>query len=129
MARGVRSSALERRREFRVPPLMADFQNHGIVRPGHDVRVLNLARGGVLVECGARLCPGTSTELQMFRGGMRVMLRACISRCRVTRLAPLVYEAALRFEQPLHLPEGLLGEAGLSPERTWVASANGAGSA
>jgi hypothetical protein len=119
MARGLSASALEerprlaegpeRRAELRVPPSMADFHDHGIVRPGrHDVRVLNLARGGVLVECSVRLRPGTHAELQMIRGGVRVLLRASISRCRVMNLGPLVYEAALRFDQPLRLPEELL---------------------
>ena len=67
------------------------------------MRVLNLAPGGALVECGTRLRPGASTELQVFRSRMRILRRAYISRCRVSRLAPLVYEAALRFDEPLDI--------------------------
>ncbi|MFN2446081.1 MAG: PilZ domain-containing protein [Vicinamibacterales bacterium] len=103
MARGLRPWDDDRRHAPRVPPRVANVQSHGIVRPGHDVHVLNLASGGALVECGARLRPGSHTELQVVRDGTRVALRAVITRCRVARLAPLVYEAALCFEQPLSI--------------------------
>lgn len=96
----------ERRSAPRLLPLPAGYQRHGIVRPGHDVCVLNLAPGGALVECGSRLRPGASTELQVFRGRARLSLRADISRCRVSRLTPLVYEAALCFDAPLDLLGG-----------------------
>lgn len=71
---------------------------HGILRPGHDVRVVNLSAGGALVECGARLRPDASTELHILHGRLRLSVRARVCRCRIARLDPLVYEAALRFE-------------------------------
>ncbi len=71
-----------------------------ILRPGLDVRVVNLSAGGALVHSGSRLRPGTSTELQLFSDRRRRAVRAVIGRCRVARLQPLVYEAALCFEEP-----------------------------
>jgi len=92
---------IERRRALRLPPLPAGYQSQAIVRPGHYVHLLNLASGGALVEGHSRLRPGAFTELQVFRGQARLSLPASISRCRVSRLAPLMYEAALRFDVPL----------------------------
>lgn len=99
-------AASDRREAPRLSPAPAGYENRGIVRPGHDVHVLNLAQGGALVACGSRLRPGMSTELQMFRGEARVLLRVSVSRCRVSHLAPLVYEAALCFEAPLDVSGG-----------------------
>lgn len=62
--------------------------------------LVNVSRGGVLVESGLRLNPGTRTELQL-SGEARRNIRGRIERCRVTALDPLTYEGAIVFEEVL----------------------------
>lgn len=97
--------SLDRRTAPRVRPEPAGYHAQAILRPGHSVDVLNLARGGALVQCGSRLRPGAPTVLQVYRGRARLSLRGIISRCRVSQIAPLVYEAALQFDAQMDLPD------------------------
>jgi hypothetical protein len=74
-----------------------------MLRPGRDVVVVNLSRGGALVESPTRLAPGTRTELQLF-GELKCTVRGRVERCRVSRLEPLRYEGAIVFDDSLELP-------------------------
>jgi hypothetical protein len=64
------------------------------------VRLLNVSRGGALVESATRMMPGTRTELQL-AGVPRQIIRGRIDRCRVAGLDPVRYEGAIVFEQAL----------------------------
>lgn len=75
-----------------------------MLRPGQEVVVLNLSRGGALVESPTRLAPGARTELQLF-GDLRRAVRGRVERCRVSSLGPLRYEGAIVFDHALELPE------------------------
>ncbi|MGE0122672.1 MAG: PilZ domain-containing protein [Vicinamibacterales bacterium] len=74
---------------------------------GVHVQVVNVSRGGALVESGEWLRPGTRTELRLTRslpGGDPELMAAtaAVSRCWVHRLSPLRYRSALVFtERPL----------------------------
>jgi hypothetical protein len=97
--------ANERRLWPRVPPQIGGWQRQALLRPGHEVEVLNLSTGGALVQSTARLKPGIPTELQL-QGGSRHIVRGRITRARVISLAPLCYEAALVFDVPLGVGSG-----------------------
>jgi hypothetical protein len=71
------------------------------VRPGHDIEVLNVSSGGVLVESCQRLLPGATVELHLQpEGGPPALVRGRVLRCCVARLhANLVsYRGAIEFE-------------------------------
>jgi len=71
-----------------------------LLRPGQDVYLLNVSRGGALVRSDTRLLPGARTELQL-RGALRHTVRGRIDRCRVVQVNPVRYEGAIVFEEPL----------------------------
>lgn len=74
------------------------------VRPGRDVIVVNLARGGTLVESRFRFRPGSMVDVLLHQGGIAHALRARITRCLVATLddpAGVRYRTGLRFETPI----------------------------
>ena len=101
MAAGL-TPKVERRGDVRVSADQTRWRRLALLRPGQEVAVVNLGAGGALLESAQRMTPGTRTELQLF-GEMRWQVRGRIDRCRVLRLAPLCYEAAIVFEEPLDL--------------------------
>jgi hypothetical protein len=92
-----------RRLAGRVPPERTPWHRCAMLRPGQEIVVLNLSRGGALVESPTRLVPGTRTELQLF-GDLRRSVRGRVERCRVSCLEPLRYEGAIVFDHALELP-------------------------
>jgi hypothetical protein len=93
---------IERRVTRRLRPEDAGWQRVALLRPGHEVEVVNLTAHGALVRSAARLKPGMRSELQL-TGATRHALRGRIDRSRVVRLEPLRYEAAIVFDEPLAL--------------------------
>lgn len=72
------------------------------LRPGRDVRVLDLSSGGALVEASARLLPGASIVLHLAGVTSHHTIRGTVLRCWVAaidRSAGVRYRAALGFDQ------------------------------
>jgi hypothetical protein len=90
----------ERRHTQRVAPEHTPWRRLAILRPGQEVTLINLSRGGALIESHTRLLPGTRAELQL-SGGVRCIVRGRILRCRVSSVNPLRYEGAIVFERTL----------------------------
>ena len=90
----------DRRAGSRVTPDHTPWQPLALLRPGQEVTLINLCSGGALLESRARMHPGTRGELQLF-GDVRWQVRGRITRCRVVRVAPLCYQAAIVFEERL----------------------------
>lgn len=92
------------RRQFRRVCLSgaADFVA-GRIRPGVTVRVLDLSRGGGLIESGARLLPGTNVDLQIEAPNARTTIRARVVRCFVGSVSAVqvVFRGGLQFDVPL----------------------------
>jgi hypothetical protein len=95
-------TTVERRRAARRTPEDIGCQRQAILRPGHDVEIVNVCARGALVRSAARLKPGARSELQL-SGGRRLAVRGRIDRSRVIRLEPLRYEAAIVFDEELHV--------------------------
>ncbi len=95
----------ERRSCRRHDALATPWRVRAVLRSGVVVRLLNVARGGALAEASVRLRPGTSTTIHLDTGQHSCVLLTRITRCRVSRLTPLRYEAAFVFASPL---EGLM---------------------
>jgi hypothetical protein len=70
--------------------------------------VVNLSRGGALLESAARMLPGARAELQL-TGGRRRMVCGRIARCQVAHLDPLRYRGAIVFDESLDVNGGLDG--------------------
>jgi hypothetical protein len=90
-----------------VPPDCTPWRATALLRPGQEVRVLNVSCGGALIESRNRMNPGMRTELQL-SGVVRQVVRGRIDRCRVTELDPVRYEGAMVFDQSLEWPQGVL---------------------
>ena len=90
----------ERRKAPRVPPDCTPWPRDALLRPGQEVVLLNVSRGGALVESGNRMTPGVRTELQLL-GAVRRIIRGRIERCHVSALDPLRYRGAIVFEERL----------------------------
>lgn len=86
-----------------MPPDRTPWPAEALLRPGQDVRVINVSGGGALIESPNRMAPGMRTELQL-AGSPRRVVRGRIARCRVTHLDPIRYEGAMVFDQTLEWP-------------------------
>lgn len=98
MAPGV-AATRDRRAAGRGKPEDRGWQKAAVLRPGLDVEILDLGAGGARIVSAARLKPGARAELQL-AGRSRHAVVGRIGRCRVIRLRPLRYEAAIVFDVP-----------------------------
>lgn len=75
----------------------------GRIRPGHQVRVVDISRSGVLIDSARRLLPGSHVEVQLEAGEQRHACRARVVRCGVSTLQPqlVIYRAGLELDQRL----------------------------
>jgi hypothetical protein len=71
------------------------------------VRVLDLSRGGALVEGHARLVPDSVVQLRLNGGGPAIHLRGRVVRCYVSGLdgGRVSYQAGVAFEEHLDLQQ------------------------
>lgn len=79
------------------------------LRPGRDVRVLDLSSGGALVEGAVRLMPGAPFVLHLMAlDDVRHTICGTVLRCHVSGLdesAGVRYRAALGFDRHFRVPE------------------------
>lgn len=93
----------DRRRDDRLSPPQTRWSEGAKLRPGHDVRILNIGSRGALIEVMTRLYVGTNAELSLIdaESQARLAVGGIIRRCQVACLDPLVFHGALEFEAPL----------------------------
>jgi hypothetical protein len=106
-----RNRDLDRRREERV----AGNGLRARVRPGHRLVIVDLSCGGVLVEAGRPLRPGSYVELHLETDARRSMVAARVVRCTVAALdseSGVTYRAALCFSEPCDWVREALTPAG-----------------
>jgi hypothetical protein len=96
----------ERRETTRVPPEATPWPRAALLRPGLDVLLLDVSRGGALIESSNPINPGTRTELQLL-GSSRRGVRGRIDRCVVAALDPIRYRGAIVFDEQLDWPTPL----------------------
>lgn len=93
----------DRRAEARLSAEVLGLEGDAQLTLGVHVRVVNVSRGGALLEFHEWLRPGTRTEVRLSRpvpGSPKTQLlaaRGTIARCWVHRLSPLRYRTALVF--------------------------------
>jgi hypothetical protein len=95
----------ERRRAERLAPDQTRWAEAARLRPGFDVRVIDIGPRGVLIEAPARLHIGLRVELALFASDAptRLDLMGIVRRCHVSSLNPLTYRGALEFSQPIEV--------------------------
>jgi hypothetical protein len=72
------------------------------LRPGHPILVVNISRGGALIEGNRPLRPGTRVMLQVATSTGALGLSALVLRCGVQSLSVdegVLYRGALRFDE------------------------------
>jgi len=70
--------------------------------PGHPISIVNISRGGALVEGSRPMRPGSRVMLQIVTASAALGLSAVILRCAVRILTPndgVVYRGALKFDE------------------------------
>jgi hypothetical protein len=96
-------AAIDRRRE----PRRCGFEEHGVhyarVRPGIDVRLLDVSAEGAAIETAYQLLPGRRLILQLTFANGAVAIRSCVSRCTVSHASAerVAYRGGLVFERRL----------------------------
>jgi len=95
--------AVERRAWPRLSTVERADLACGKLRAGRPARIVDVSRGGALIETDARLLPGSRIELQVGEPVVLYRVRAKILRCQVATLdsGRIRYRGALVFEEQL----------------------------
>lgn len=95
----------ERRGAERLPPDQTKWADNARLRPGLDVRIVDIGPRGVLIESPVRLQVGARVELALFEsdGPRRLDLTGVVRRCNVSSLSPLTYRGGLEFDRAIEL--------------------------
>lgn len=73
------------------------------LRPGCEVSLIDVSRGGALVQAHRPLRPGARVHVRFITGGRTFALAAHVLRCMVWSIDAdegVVYRGALQFEHP-----------------------------
>jgi hypothetical protein len=92
---------VERRSAPRVAAADTRWGSRAILRPGHEIKLLDVGPGGVSILSNTRVLPGKRVELQLGASNDRCVAAGRVVRCRVIDLGPPIYEAAIALDQPL----------------------------
>lgn len=91
----------ERRRWMRASPLATEDVVHCRLRGGEPALVVNLSRGGALLETSQRVLPGRRYVLHWRRAGRVCAVNARMLRASVLVVGPsrVVYQGAMAFDE------------------------------
>lgn len=106
MASGLNDRQAERRAGPRFAAERAGWESTASLRPGHEVAIVDIGAGGVLIRLRARVVPGQRAELQLYRGLVRRVVTGRVRRARLVAARPLAYEAAVAFDTALDMKDG-----------------------
>ena len=95
----------ERRQAERLPPDQTKWADAARLRPGIDVRVVDIGTRGVLIESAVRLHIGQRMEVALITNDAEVRrdLAGVVRRCQISNLSPLTYRGALEFDRSIEL--------------------------
>ena len=96
-----------RRSHKRVPGKALDWVEVARVKYGPEVSIVDLSKGGVLVESDRPLKPGSKQALEIAAGGKTIVVPFGVLRSKISALGPkgAVYRAACAFSRVLDLPQ------------------------
>jgi len=92
----------ERRRDPRLPPSVIPAMKGARLLAGPEVQLINVSRGGALLETDARMMPGSSICIRLVAADAVFLLRGKVIRSRASALRGqvLMYESAVMFDEP-----------------------------
>jgi len=104
-SRNSRKVAQTRRGYARFPEAAVPFLRSIKLVAGPEVRLLNISRGGALIEGEARLSPGSSLSLRVVTADAVYHLRAKVIRSRAASLvgSAIQYQTAVVFDEEFTL--------------------------
>jgi hypothetical protein len=90
----------ERRRTARFAVALTNGAVCARIRPGHDVRLIDVSAGGVFVQNVVRLLPGHSVDLLITSDERRAAIRGLVMRSVVSHVSrsAIWYRSAIAFE-------------------------------
>ncbi len=99
--------AQDRRAHRRVPGRTLDWLSAARVKYGPDVTIVDLSRGGALLQSDRPLAPGSRQALEIVGPDKSIVVPFGVLRSRLTALDSrgTTYRAACSFGRPLDLPE------------------------
>jgi Family of unknown function (DUF6982) len=97
----------ERRTHRRIPGRALDWISVARVKYGPEVNIVDLSKGGVLLESDRPLKPGSRQDLEIAGPERSIVVPFGVLRSRISALAPkgAIYLAGCEFSRPLDLPE------------------------
>ncbi len=97
-----------------VPSLKSISSNAGM-----EMKVVNVSRGGALLETEVRLPPGTGIMLKVVTVEGVIQIAGHVLRSSVSSLKGIPkYQSAVAFESPLHILDDLTEESICVPQRS-----------
>ncbi len=103
------SGRTERRRHVRRSGTDLGWLRAARLRPGFEAGLVDVSRGGALVETLTRLRPGLKALLLLTTTDGELRASGEVVRAWVSAIPPdrgVLYRGALRFDRPMTLPEG-----------------------
>jgi hypothetical protein len=102
------TSSSERRRVPRRVPHESEPLARLRLRAGRELKVVDVAAAGALVESDGRLLPGTHVDVHVMTTAGRELVRSRVARAFVWRVWAdrIVYRGALAFERHIDLAAG-----------------------
>jgi hypothetical protein len=90
----------ERRRTARLTVALTHGAVCARIRPGHDVRLIDVSAGGMFVQNVVRLLPGHSVDLLITSDERRAAIRGLVMRSVVSHVSrsAIWYRSAVAFE-------------------------------
>lgn len=92
---------VDRRRAVRLPPSAIPLLKSVRLVAGPEVKLINISRGGALIESEARLSPGSTICVRLVSGDSIYLLKGRVLRARAASLSgtELRYHIALAFDE------------------------------
>ena len=99
---------LNRRRAPRLAPSAFPELKSARLLAGPEVQLINLSRGGALLESDTRIIPGANICIRLVAADAVFLLRGRVLRSRASHLrgSALIYECAVAFDEEFPLLPG-----------------------
>jgi hypothetical protein len=96
----------ERRGNLRLGPDDVRWLRSARLKYGPDVRVIDISRGGILVETAGQLRPDSNIVFELSGPISSILMPSKVLRCRVASFDEVMrYQGACAFKRPLEIPE------------------------
>jgi hypothetical protein len=96
----------DRRGNLRLGPDDVRWLRSARLKYGPDVRVIDISRGGILVETAGQLRPDSNIVFELSGPMSSILMPSKVLRCRVASFDDVMrYQGACAFKRPLEIPD------------------------